>query len=321
MSDLATDYFKPVQLERAGDNTSTPWDTSEPALWSRPTQALDSTVLLPTLHLHDEALNKPDAYSVNSDVAQLYLKNRPAIVRINTMDPKDDSGFSTSAGSGSIVDSSGIILTGYHVVKDATALRVKTADGTVYDAKILAADAAKDEALIQINSPNPFASFPTVKLAEDSSVAQTNEKLLGLGFPKNQDAMHVSLLTADNRLSLSDLKVKGGLLLGEDPDRTLIKTDGPVDNGNSGGPAFDRRTGEQIGIVNLNDETNGTAYITPVEDAQRFLAETKAKYHINTLPVQLPTIDRQPFTRVNPVVYTPGEGLQNLDRVLNNLNQ
>jgi S1-C subfamily serine protease len=321
MSDLATDYFKPVQLERTGDNSSTPWAASEPALWSKPAQALDSTVLLPTLHLHDDTLNKPDVYSVNSDVAQLYLKNRPAIVRINTMDPKEDSGFSTSAGSGSIVDSSGIILTGYHVVKDATALRVKTADGTVYDAKILAADAAKDEALVQINSPNPFASFPTVKLAADSSAAQTNEKLLGLGFPKNQDAMHISLLTTDNRLALSDLKVKGGLLLGEDPDRTLIKTDGPVDNGNSGGPAFDRRTGEQIGIVNLNDETNGTAYITPVEDAQRFLAETKAKYHMGSFQMPIPSGDSSPFTRLSPVVYTAGQGLENLDRVLNKLNQ
>lgn len=291
-------------------------------------QAQQSAIIdLPTLHLNDNKLNVYDSYSVNSDVAQLYTKNRPAIVRINTMDPKEDASFSTSAGSGSIIDSSGIIATGYHVIKNAGALRVKTSDGKIYDAKILDVDAAKDQALIQIKSANPFAQFPTVKIASDSSIATNKEQLVALGFPRNQDAMHLSVLSANDRIPLSTLKITGGLLLGEDQNRTIIKADGPVQNGNSGGPAFDLNTGEQIGIVNMNDNTD--TYITPIEDLQQFMAKTKAKYGINSLPVNLrfenplsssDTTARpnsSPFSSPFGSTITYGSGLQNLDRALN----
>lgn len=335
MAELAGDMLKPTQTDRVADQVAQaawPYPSSQLSqLWNRPQQQQGDAgiVQLPTLHLGDDVVdpdgiksirtNVSDNYAVNSDIAQLYIKNRPAIVRINTMDPKDDYGFNTSAGSGSIIDSSGIIATAYHVVKDATALRVKTADGTIYDARLLAADAAKDEALVQIKSNNPFTQFPTVKLAADSSQAVPHEKLVGLGFPKNEPAMHVSLLTADNRLLLSNLKVTGGLLLGEDKDRALIKTDGPVDNGNSGGPVFDRSSGLQVGLVNLNDQKNGNAYITPIEDLQLFLARTKAKYGIASLPVRIPnTVDQSSFQPPSfQTQFTPGSGLQNLDRILN----
>lgn len=253
--------------------------------WSKPQAAGAETISLPTLHINDSRLNVYENYSVNSDIAKLYQKHRPAIVRINTMDPKADASFSTSTGSGSIIDASGIIATGYHVVKNATALRVKTADGKVYSATIVDADAAKDQALIKIKSNNPFSQFPTVKLAEDSRTARDGAPLLALGFPRNQDAMHVSQLKADKLVNLSSLKIDGGLLVGEDKNRSIIRSFGPAQNGNSGGPVFDMKTGEQIGIVNMSDKTD--TYITPVEDLQKFMAQTKAKYNINSLPVRI----------------------------------
>lgn len=289
------------------------------------------SVALPTLHLNDDKLNVTDNYNVNSDIAQLYIKNRPAIVRINTMDPKADASFSTSAGSGSIIDSTGIIATGYHVVKNATALRVKTSDGKVYEATILDADSAKDQALIKIKSDNPFAVFPTVSLASDTSAVKVGTDVVALGFPKNQDQMHLSKLSTEARMPLSAVNVRGGLFMGEDRNRDLIKTVGQVFSGNSGGPAFDLTTGKQIGIVNMSDAAPANpnaqkpaeatrTYITPVEDLQNFLAKTKAKYGINTLPGSYP-VDRSSYPSSiplsNPYSSSPfGSGLQNLDKVL-----
>jgi S1-C subfamily serine protease len=322
MADLAPESQKHLQAERVADDAilRSLYAGDSTILSARTQKAGDAaTVQLPTLHLGDGRLNVYENYSVDSDIARLYAKNRPAIVRINTMDPKNDGSFSVSAGSGSIIDPSGIIATGYHVVKDATALRVKTADGTIYAATLLAADAAKDEALIQINTDSPFKQFPTVTLASDSRSVQPKEQLVGLGFPKNQDAMHVSMLTTDKRLPLSDLKVTGGLLVGEDRNRTLIKTDGPVDNGDSGGPVFDRKTGEQVGIVNLNDHVRGNAYVTPVEDLQLFMAQVKDKYGVASLPVQTPLPYEQWRQQAQPPVattYVPGAAMQRLDRVL-----
>ncbi|MBX9685740.1 MAG: S1C family serine protease, partial [Candidatus Obscuribacterales bacterium] len=258
-------------------------------------------------------LNAYDSYSSDSSVAQIYMKNRPAIVRINTMDPKSDASFSTSAGSGSIIDQSGIIATGYHVVKNAGALRVKTADGKIYEAQIVDVDAAKDQALIKIKANNPWSVFPTVKLADNSNGAKQNEKLVALGFPRNQDAMHVSLLTADRQLPLSALKINGGLLPGEDKERKVIHTFGSVQSGNSGGPAFDQKTGEQIGMVNLSDKSN--AYIVPVEDLHNFLARTKEKLGINTLPSRVSSPEVPGYYQ-RPTGFTPGSSLQKLDSLL-----
>lgn len=237
--------------------------------------ATDATVALPTLHLKDDRLNVYDNYSVNSDVAQTYIKNRPAVVRINTLDPKVDATFSSSAGSGSIIDSTGLIATGYHVVKNAASLRVKTADGKVYEANLVAADSAKDQALIQIKSDNPFATFPAVTLANDSSEAKQHQ-MMALGFPRREETLHLSNLSFDSRTPLNQLKVNGGLFVGEDPNRELVKAVGPVFKGNSGGPVFDLVTGKQIGIVNMNDATD--TYVTPIEDFNNFLRQVQSKY-------------------------------------------
>lgn len=242
------------------------------------------TVNLPTLSIENDKVNIEQKYRVDSDIARLYEKNRPAIVRINTIDPKADASFSYSAGSGSIIENSGIIATGYHVVKNASSLRVQTQDGKVYEASILAVDAGKDQALVKIKSNNPFASFPTISLADGSAHVGKDKELLGLGFPRNQFALHVSKLSFQDSMKLSDLKgLQGGLLLGEDKDRVLIKSHGPTQNGNSGGPVFDPSTGKQIGMVNLSDKT-GT-YITPVEDLWKFLAKTKKEQSIGNLQV------------------------------------
>ena len=323
MAELAkeSEDNKAERVSSSSDWSSKAW-APESQVWQNQlqrTSAEAGMMSLPTLHLNDNRLNVYDNYSVNSDVAQLYIKNRPAIVRINTVDPKADASFSTSAGSGSIVDSTGIIATGYHVVKDATALRVKTADGKIYEATLLDADAAKDQALIKIKSNNPWAVFPTVNLASDSYNVGPSKDLVALGFPKNQDAMHVSQLSADRRMPLSSLRINGGLLLGEDPNREVLKAVGPVFNGNSGGPVFDAVSGKQVGIVNMNDRND--TYVTPVEDLQRFMARTKAKYNLNTLPVQLPA-DRAGSTFDTPRIpssFTPtswSNGLQNLDRII-----
>lgn len=289
MSELNADHHQ-EKVERASEQFQPPTNWSDAPILQNTAQRVkaEGTVMLPTLHLNDRSLNVMDSYRTDSDIAQLYIKNRPAIVRINTIDPKSDAGLSKSAGSGSIIDASGIIATGYHVVKNATAMRVQTADGKVYEASLLEADPAKDEALIKLKTNNPWQTFPTVQLEADSNQIGKNRQIVGLGFPKNQEAMHISTLSADQRMPISALKITDGLILGEDSNREVIRARGPVLNGDSGGPAFDLATGKQMGIINLSDEVNGNAYITPIEDFQRFLARTKEKYQLSSLPVQIP---------------------------------
>ncbi len=233
----------------------------------------DNRVCLPTLQLRDGRMNQCQDYSVDSATAQLYEKNKPAIVRINTLDPQSDASAGTTAGSGFIIDKEGIIATGYHVVRNAASLRVKMADNKIYDATIYAVDATKDQALLKITGSNPFQQFPTVELASSSNSVISQSDLLALGFPKGQDSMHLSSLKVTDRLALSRLNISGGTMNGEDPNRMVIRTLGNVKHGNSGGPIFDPESRKVVAIVNLSNEVD--TYANPVEDL--IALKTKAK--------------------------------------------
>ncbi len=325
MPDRAAEF--PIQAVERVSDPAQPWKFSadwlkNPSQMAAPDRATNKgEIALPTVHLNNDALNVKDNYSVDSPVAQVYLKNKAAIVRINTLDKRPDGSVGTSTGSGSIVDSSGIISTGYHVVKDANSMRIQVDNGKVYEAKILAVDPSKDQALLQIQRNNNAQEFPTVVLASDSKIVTPSEKLVALGFPLNEENLHVSRLAAEKRYKIGELPITGGLLPGEDPKREVIRSEGPVMKGNSGGPAFDENTGEQIGTVNLKD--GGSTYITPIEDLRAFIASTKAKYGFPNVPEKIPattatTIGNKPYSShfSSPFGNSTGTGWQNLDKVL-----
>ena len=64
-------------------------------------------------------------------------------------------GDETSAGSGSgfVIDKNGHILTNYHVIERADAVRATLYDGSVHMAEIVGADATNDVAIIKIKGP------------------------------------------------------------------------------------------------------------------------------------------------------------------------
>ena len=63
-----------------------------------------------------------------------------------------------SLGTGFIIDNKGYILTNNHVVEQTDQIRVGTADGKEFDAKIIGRDSITDLALIRIKSGNGRAS-------------------------------------------------------------------------------------------------------------------------------------------------------------------
>ncbi len=65
---------------------------------------------------------------------------------------------STGTGSGFVLDKQGRLLTNYHVVQGANAVRVTLFDGTQHDAKVIGADASTDVAVLVIGS-RPRSSF------------------------------------------------------------------------------------------------------------------------------------------------------------------
>ncbi len=142
-------------------------------------------------------------------------------------------------GSGFIIDSSGIVVTNNHVVKDAKTVSVELADGSSYSAKVLGTDPKTDLAVVKINAGRPL---PYVEIGSSKDVVP-GEWVVAMGNPfglgGSVTAGIVSALGRD---------------IGDGPYDRFIQIDAPINEGNSGGPLFDQH-GYVIGI--------NTAILTP----------------------------------------------------------
>ena len=139
-----------------------------------------------------------------------------------------------SLGSGVIVDSSGVIVTNHHVVRDATAIRVVLPDRREFDAKVLLADQRSDLAVLKIDAGKQM--LPFVALA-DSDEIEVGDIVLAIGNPfgvgQTVTSGIVSAL-ARTEVGVSDYQF-------------FIQTDAAINPGNSGG-ALVNMQGNLVGI-------------------------------------------------------------------------
>jgi serine protease Do len=137
-----------------------------------------------------------------------------------------------SLGSGFIIDASGIIVTNYHVIKDADEVSIKLHDGTEIDAKIIGQDDKLDLAILQVETK---IKLTAVKFGDDSKT-RVGDWVLAVGNPYGLGAsVTAGILSARNR------DIQSG------PYDDYLQTDASINRGNSGGPMFNM-DGEVIGI-------------------------------------------------------------------------
>jgi TPR repeat protein len=137
----------------------------------------------------------------------------------------------TVTGTGFFITDDGYLISNYHVVKDATKVRLLTGAGLI-DAKVVQVDAANDLALLKADGR--FACLP---------IAASRTGLLGgtvatVGFPD------IGLQGFAPKLAKGEIASLSGA--GDDPRYFQISV--PVQPGNSGGALVDER-GNVIGIV------------------------------------------------------------------------
>ncbi|HTX21143.1 MAG TPA: serine protease [Candidatus Aquilonibacter sp.] len=139
--------------------------------------------------------------------------------------------MSTATGSDFFITDDGYLISNYHVVKDATRVRLLTGAGLI-DAKVVQVDAANDLALLKADgkfSPLPISS---------SRSAQLGGTVATVGFPD------IGLQGFAPKLAKGEIASLSGA--GDDPRYFQISV--PVQPGNSGGALVDER-GNVIGIV------------------------------------------------------------------------
>jgi S1-C subfamily serine protease len=167
--------------------------------------------------------------------AEVYAALAPSVVTVEALDRT--GGRVAGTGTGVVANGAGVILTAFHVVRGAGAVRVVFADGTRSAADVVSADPAMDiaalttETLPAVLVPATLGSSGRLAVG-DGVVAVGNQ----LGLTSSATAGVVSGL--DRAASGRD-----GTEL-----RGLIQFDAAVNPGSSGGPLVNTR-GETVGIV------------------------------------------------------------------------
>jgi serine protease Do len=154
------------------------------------------------------------------------------------------------AGSGFVVDPSGIIVTNNHVVGHASRISVGLRNGTQLPAHVLGTDELTDVAVIKVDTPHPL---PTV-IWGDSRQVQVGDWIITAGNPFGLGgSITAGIVSAEGR----DLG---------DPFDRFLQLDAPVNPGNSGGPAFNL-AGQVVGmttaIVSPSGGSVGIAFAIP----------------------------------------------------------
>ncbi|MBW9212116.1 MULTISPECIES: S1C family serine protease [Terrabacteria group] len=177
-------------------------------------------------------------------ISQASKKAAASVVEIVTQSKGKTYGFlggnytSNSAGSGVIISKDGYILTNYHVIKNATSIRIKTSDGKHYNAKVIGADAKSDIAVLKVDAKNL-----TPATLGDSSKISIGDTAIVIGNP---------LGTLGGTVTDGIISATSREMVINNEAMDLIQTNASINSGNSGGGLFDGN-GNLIGIVNAKD--------------------------------------------------------------------
>jgi serine protease Do len=142
------------------------------------------------------------------------------------------------AGTGFIIDKSGLILTNNHVIDGATRIEVAFFgdNDDYYDAKVLGRDPLTDSALLELVQKPRFEM--SVARLGDSDIIEPGDWVMAIGNPFNYaHTVTVGVISAKGR----PFPVSQGR------QQQVLQTDAAINPGNSGGPLLNVR-GEVVGI-------------------------------------------------------------------------
>ncbi len=144
-----------------------------------------------------------------------------------------------ASGTGFFITDDGYLISNYHVVKDATKVRLLTSAGLI-DAKVVQVDAANDLALLKANAEGRMKNEETFKPLPIAASRAVNlgGMVATVGFPD------IGLQGFSPKLAKGEIASLSGAA--DDPRYFQISV--PVQPGNSGGALVDEH-GNVIGIV------------------------------------------------------------------------
>ena len=169
-----------------------------------------------------------------------------------------------SLGSGILINKDGEILTNYHVVRYADTIKVKLADHSEHEARLVGKDERTDLALIKIRKSN--GNLPFAKLGA-SVPLEVGDWVMAIGNP----------FGLEHTVTAGIVSAKGRVI-GAGPYDNFIQTDASINPGNSGGPLINS-VGEVVGvnsaIFSQSGGNVGIGFAIPIELARKVVDQLR----------------------------------------------
>jgi serine protease Do len=159
-------------------------------------------------------------------------------------------------GSAFVYDSSGRLLTNFHVIADATEVLVAFRDGRELPAKVIGADPPTDVAVLQVGQ----SGLPALALGT-SELLRVGDWVLAIGNPFGlSHTVSAGIVSAKGRTisELEGMDTAAGYA-------SFLQTDASINPGNSGGPMLDL-SGRVVGInTAIRAHSNNIGFAIPME--------------------------------------------------------
>ncbi|WP_050931340.1 trypsin-like peptidase domain-containing protein [Aestuariivita boseongensis] len=168
-----------------------------------------------------------------------------------------------SLGSGVILSPDGIVVSNYHVVGQATDIRVVLADRREFSAQVLLGDQESDLAILQLEGAE---NLPYLTL-RDSDRVEVGELVLAIGNPFGVgQTVSSGIVSGLARSGAASGNARG----------YFIQTDAPINPGNSGGALIDvngRLIGINTSILSRSGGSNGIGFAIPANLVAQFVEQ------------------------------------------------
>ena len=200
---------------------------------------------------------------------RIYEKSSRAVVNISNIAVNYDFFYraipaESGSGTGFIIGESGIIITNYHVVENASKLVVTLSNNSQWPGKLIGADPNNDLAIVRIQAP--VDSYDILEFSNSNDIV-VGQKVLALGNPFGlRQTLTTGIISALGRTiaAKNGRKIEG-----------IIQTDAAINPGNSGGPLLDSE-GKVIGINTAiigSAGSVGIGFAVPSNTALRILPD------------------------------------------------
>jgi S1-C subfamily serine protease len=201
----------------------------------------------------------------------LFRQASPAVVNITAIGVQRDLftlnlyQIPQGTGSGFVWDSSGNVITNFHVIQNADAAQVTLADQSNWKARVVGVAPDKDLAVLRIDAPaNRLHPIP-IGTSKDLQVGQS---VFAIGNPFGLDqTLTTGVISALNREIESVTRR---------PIQGVIQSDAAINPGNSGGPLLDsagRLIGVNTAIYSPSGASAGIGFAIPVDTVNRIVPE------------------------------------------------